>query len=195
MPVKVLVAGTEGPPEYTSSSPLQPPETARPTDTRSGIVKRAMEKTAGKLTRTITPGSRAQLSQSQPSLPATSPKRIFGMSRKGKERSSTDGDGEQHNLRLLWRSHNCRSCDSVIAHSQLVGQEASVRSSGRRKSSSTAPQAEDDSPFITPRSPHFGPTRSLLNIFRGDGSVSTPYMHVTTMFSKYMVRCVPALRR
>ncbi|KAF7792479.1 hypothetical protein EIP86_003520 [Pleurotus ostreatoroseus] len=90
--LKVVAAGAEGPPEYTSSSP---PKTSPPIlspESRIGAVRRAMEKTADKLNRRTSVSAKEQMSQSQPVLPvATNPKRLFSVSRKGKERSSVDG--------------------------------------------------------------------------------------------------------
>lgn len=59
------------------------------------------------------------------------------------------------------------------SQSQFLAPSLGLRPSHRRKTSQTSTHAEDDSPFITPRSPPFGPSRSIMNIFRGDGSVRT----------------------
>lgn len=100
--LKVVGAGVE-PPDYTSSS-SSPPNTyppLSPPESKSGIVRRAMEKTADKLNRRSSVSAKTQMSQSQPALPvATSPKRIFSLSRKGKERSSIDGEGAYHETSL-----------------------------------------------------------------------------------------------
>lgn len=98
-PVKVVVQGVEGPPDY--HQPTQPhPSLQVQSNTLleprpSGIVKRAMERTADKLHRSKSAAVRpSQLSQSQPSLPVgTQHRRVFSLSRKGKERMSADGDG------------------------------------------------------------------------------------------------------
>ena len=63
--------------------------------------------------------------------------------------------------------------ESRTAHSQLLSPVSRPLGHRRKSSQSSSQQADDDSPFITPRSPPFGPSRSFLNIFRGDGSVST----------------------
>lgn len=97
IPIQVVVQGVEGPPDYDQPAPPHPePEPSSLTEPRpSGIVKRAMEKTADKLHRSKSAATRpSQLSQSQPSLPAGSQhKRVFSLSRKGKERMSADGIG------------------------------------------------------------------------------------------------------
>lgn len=91
--VKAIVQGVEGPPNYDPSSPRSPD--GSPTESRSGIVKRAMERTADRLHRSKSASNKAQLSQSQPSLPITGHKRIFSLSsRKGKERVPSEGDGK-----------------------------------------------------------------------------------------------------
>lgn len=90
--VKALVQGVEGPPNYEPPLPKSPAEES-PTEVKGGIVKRAMEKTADRLHRTVSAGNKSQLSQSQPSLPVTGHKRIFSLSRKGKERVTLDGEG------------------------------------------------------------------------------------------------------
>lgn len=175
-PVEAVVQGVEGPPNYDQPRSTQPSSEIQtsPTESRSGLVKRAMEKTADKLHRNKSaPQRTSQLSQSQPSLPmGSSSKRVFSLSRKGKERVSADGHG------ALSLSYEYPSAvpehspdETATAQSQLLG-PVSRPSGHRRKSSSTSGhQADDDSPFITPRSPPFGPSRSFLSIFRGDGSV------------------------
>lgn len=91
-PVKAFVQSVEGPPNYEPSAPKSPTEDS-PTERKSRIVKRAMEKTADKLHRTVSASNKSQLSQSQPSLPVTGHKRIFSLSRKGKEKVQPDGEG------------------------------------------------------------------------------------------------------
>ena len=57
------------------------------TDSKGGVIKRAMEKASDKLGR-----NRPLLSQSQPSLPQSSPGRMLSLSRgKGKERQAQEG--------------------------------------------------------------------------------------------------------
>ena len=121
-PVKALAAGAEGPPNYPSntttttspsSSPLPTPTAAA--ESRSSIVRRAMEKTADKLHRSRSSTAKSvqqqqqqhQLSQSQPALPlSSSPKRnIFSLSRKGKERCSGELDGACLYSGCLYRVH------------------------------------------------------------------------------------------
>ena len=63
--------------------------------------------------------------------------------------------------------------DVAGAQSQALGLPSDARPSGsRRRSTQTTAQADEDSPFIVPRSPRLRPTRSFLSVFRGDGSVS-----------------------
>lgn len=86
--VKAIVQGVEGPPDYEPSSTNSPPA-----DSRGSIVRRAMEKTADRLHGSKSPSSKAQLSQSQPALPLPGHKRMFSLSRKGKEKAAQGGDG------------------------------------------------------------------------------------------------------
>ncbi|KAI0080011.1 hypothetical protein K474DRAFT_1658250 [Panus rudis PR-1116 ss-1] len=140
--LKAYVAATEGPPDYPSGS-------ADASGSRTGLVKRAMDKTADTLNR-----SKSLLSQSQPSLPSISPSRRHLLSRaKGKEKASgNDGLGAAQSHILTPPSSS-----------------SSLLKRGTNRLSSSV--FNDDSPFITPRSPPFGPTRSMFNIFRGDGSM------------------------
>lgn len=85
----------------TGSSPAcpasPPPERRNDTapDSKSRIVKRAIEKTADKLGRSKSLGSKTQLSQSQPALPAQAHKRLFSLSNRsrGKEKSNGTDEG------------------------------------------------------------------------------------------------------
>lgn len=109
---KAVLQGVEGPPGYDQPATV-PSRTSSethtsPTESKSGVVKRAMERTADKLHRSKTSVTGVALSQSQPSLPAGSHKRHFSRSKKGKERLSADGDGTPHSELL---SHAPRSTD------------------------------------------------------------------------------------
>ena len=100
-PVKLIAAPAQGPPNYPTLSAPRTPPILPSSESRSNIVKRAMGKTADRLNRSISLGSKNQMSQSQPSLPvSSSPKRIFSLSRKGKERSTADEDGARIVSRL-----------------------------------------------------------------------------------------------
>ncbi|KAI0343992.1 hypothetical protein BDW22DRAFT_1355240 [Trametopsis cervina] len=152
--VKAIIQGAEGPPDYehTSSKPRLSTG-GSPTESRTSVVRRAVGKTADKLYRSKSPGTPDQLSQSQPAV-SSGTRRMFSLSRKGKERAPPEGEDEP-----------------PTAQSQVLSPTLGLRPSHRRKTSQTSARGDDDSPFITPRSPPFGPSRSILNIFRGDGSM------------------------
>ncbi|EKM60816.1 uncharacterized protein PHACADRAFT_246979, partial [Phanerochaete carnosa HHB-10118-sp] len=102
---KAVLQGVEGPPDYDQPATV-PSRTSSETHTsstesKSGIVKRAMERTADKLHRSKSSVTGASLSQSQPLLPAGSHKRHFSRGKKGKERLSADGDGASRSELLL----------------------------------------------------------------------------------------------
>ncbi|RPD81684.1 hypothetical protein L226DRAFT_577428 [Lentinus tigrinus ALCF2SS1-7] len=119
-------------------------------DSKGRVVKRAMEKTADKLSR-----GKSLLSQSQPALPLPGHRRMFSLTRgKGKERQT---DGEQH-----------------VSRSQvLASPPSSPPLSPRRHPRVSGATGEDDSPFITPSSPSLGPARPESLIFRGFRSMHT----------------------
>ncbi|TCD70641.1 Sterol 3-beta-glucosyltransferase [Steccherinum ochraceum] len=145
----------EGPPEYPSNPSLdRSAELSTSPDARTGIMKRAMGKTADRLSRSRSAGKQTpSMTQSSPALPVSGHRRIFSLNRsKGKEKASTDDD-------------------LTTAQSQLVASPTSPSLPRRLSGRSTVAAQDDDSPFITPRSPPFGPTRSVFNIFRGDGSL------------------------
>lgn len=90
-----LVAGTEGHTNYDAPLPKIEKQDSSAGIAKSGIMQRAMELTADKLSRSKSVGKQSQLSQSQPTLPVPSPghRRIFSLSRKGKERATdTEAD-------------------------------------------------------------------------------------------------------
>lgn len=96
-PLKALVQSTEGPPNYDHGAPKSPAADDALAESKSGIVKRAMGRTADRLHRTVSTGNKTQqMSQSQPALPVAGHKRIFSLSRKGKERAPPDGEGMWH---------------------------------------------------------------------------------------------------
>lgn len=90
--VKVIAQGVEGPPNY--DQPSSPP-IGSPTESKSSFVKRTVERAADKLHRSKSP-SKAQLSQSQPSLSLQghASRSVFHRSSwKGKERAVQGGKG------------------------------------------------------------------------------------------------------
>lgn len=101
-PVNPVVQGVEGPPNYETSHTVPSRSSSEahtsPTESKSGIVKRAMEKTADKLHRSKSAVTKTTLSQSQPSLLAGSHKRVLSRSKKGKERLSADTEGTRVQL-------------------------------------------------------------------------------------------------
>lgn len=107
--IKPVLAPAQGPPDYpTNPAPdsiAEAAAAATTTEARSpGLVKRAMEKAADGLNRGISLGSnlKTQLSQSQPALPVSTPRRIFSLSRaKGKERAT---EGERFCDQDQWRA-------------------------------------------------------------------------------------------
>ncbi|CAL1696325.1 unnamed protein product [Somion occarium] len=146
-PVNAIRNGVE-PFAYPSSSSSESSLQVGASGFNVARVKRVMEKTADTLNR-----SRSLLSQSQPSLPIMpSAHRRFLTRGKGKERASNDDDLSTAQSQTL----------SGITTTSVLR-----RTSGRVPAS----HSNDDSPFITPKSPPFGPTRSMFNIFRGDGSM------------------------
>ncbi|THH29724.1 hypothetical protein EUX98_g4467 [Antrodiella citrinella] len=165
----------EGPPKYPQNVDSDKgADFATSPDARASRVKRAMEKTADKLGRSKSAGNKSPaMTQSQPSLPASGHRRIFSLNRsKGKERASADG------RRFIILSNGSQEISSgerldemATAQSQYITTPTSPSPAGRYTGRSAATAADDDSPFITPRSPPFGPTRSVFNIFRGDGSL------------------------
>ncbi|KAH8100480.1 hypothetical protein BXZ70DRAFT_937353 [Cristinia sonorae] len=149
-----IIQGIEGPPNYSPNAASDSPaDLSTSPDTRTGIMKRAMGKTTDRRSKSIGHKSSA-MSQSQPALPTSGThRRIFSLSRsKGKEKVSADDD-------------------LATAQSQFVTSPSSPTMPRRLSGKAMAVGQEDDSPFITPRSPPFGPTRSVFNIFRGDGSL------------------------
>lgn len=68
--------------------------------------------------------------------------------------------------------NNTLTDETSATQSQLVGTALGLRPFHRPKTSQTSSHGDDDSPFITPRSPPFGPSKSIMNILRGDSSVS-----------------------
>ena len=93
-----IQAAEEPPPDMApppSGPGLTPTPDGSPTEqTRSGIVKRAMEKTADKLSRSRSAPAKPQLSQSQPSISPPGHRRLFSLSRKGKEKLAADDEGK-----------------------------------------------------------------------------------------------------
>jgi hypothetical protein len=63
--------------------------------------------------------------------------------------------------------------ETPATQSQLVGVGLGLRSFHKPQTAQTSSHVDDDSPFITPRSPPFGPSKSIMNILRGDSTVST----------------------
>lgn len=147
--IQPILAVPEGPPEYpanSSGAQLSP---------KRSIVKRAIDKTTDKFQ------SRAQLSQSQPSLPSSQGnRRVFSLTRaKSKERQLNEDEPATSQSSSLSPTHP----PSFLRRLSSGGKQIQV--------TPATPQLEDESPFITPRSPPFGPTKSMFNIFRGDGSM------------------------
>lgn len=182
--VDAVLAGGARPPDYSPpATGIQPGQDASEAF-KGGIVKRAMEKTADKLHRRQSSSSssssgRPQLSQSQPALPGGSPtRRIFTLSRKGKERMPVEGDGAQLHPTSAGHIVSKHGLDETPkAQSQMLSPAPRPDRHRRGSSQTSTTPADDESPFITPRSPPFGPTRSLMNIFRGDGTVSLRRVH------------------
>lgn len=165
--VRVIAQGVEGPPNYDQPPPRSP-------GSPGSFVRRTVERATDKLHRNKSP-SKTQLSQSQPALSLQGPRSVFHRSSwKGKERAIQGGKGKFAQaplcISLTLGSDEVPSIQSQF----LTPPTSSMRPSHRRKVSQTSTHADDDSPFITPRSPPLGPSRSILNIFRGDGSVSIP---------------------
>ncbi|KAH9947944.1 hypothetical protein B0H21DRAFT_690917 [Amylocystis lapponica] len=152
----VNVAGVEGLPKYPAKRNDAVPEPRSP-DSKAGIVKRAMEMTADKLGRSRSVGSK-QISQSQPALPAQSPRRIFSLSSRNRTREKSDLRNDAAAQSQVLLSPSSPPTSSILA---------SLR--GHRRMSSGA--MDDDSPFITPRSPLFGPSKPEQSTFRGQGSM------------------------
>ncbi|KAI0932598.1 hypothetical protein AcW2_001180 [Taiwanofungus camphoratus] len=140
----------------TGSSPAcpasPPPERRNDTapDSKSRIVKRAIEKTADKLGRSKSLGSKTQLSQSQPALPAQAHKRLFSLS----NRSRGDVLASQ--------------VSSVASPPNSASPAPTMR---RRSYLCPSSARDDDSPFIIPRSPALAPSSPELQTFRGNGSM------------------------
>lgn len=184
-PVDAVHAGGAGSSDYSPpATGTQPGQDASAEAFKGGIVKRAMEKTADKLHRrqsssSSSSSSRPQLSQSQPALPGGSPtRRMFTLSRKGKERMPAEGDGAQLYPTSAGHRVSKHGLDETPKSMSQMLSPGVRPSTHRRKTSQTSlAPADDESPFITPRSPPFGPTRSLMNIFRGDGTVSLRAVH------------------
>lgn len=169
-PAHSAVPGIEGPPNYPSDSTEQKSSDVNASGSVSpSFVKRAMD-TADKLNKS----TRSLLSQSQPSLPAISPSRRNIISRgKGKEKA-TSNDGKRLGVRMCMADIHSVVFDRPVADETTTAQPSNPNSVLRRTSGRLAASLmndPNDSPFITPRSPPFGPTRSMFNIFRGDGSV------------------------
>ncbi|KAI0724242.1 hypothetical protein C8T65DRAFT_733888 [Cerioporus squamosus] len=132
-------------------------------DTKGGVVKRAMDKTADRLVR-----GKSLLSQSQPALPPTGHRRMFSLTRgKGKERQT---DGEQ-----------------PISRSQVLSSPpSSPPLSPRKHPRVSGATGEDESPFITPSSPSLGPSHSESRVFPGFRS-----MHAGTQTIIQALQAVP----
>ncbi|CCM01613.1 uncharacterized protein FIBRA_03674 [Fibroporia radiculosa] len=133
------------------------------TESKSRFVKRAIEMTADKLTRSKSAGNKSQLSQSQPSLPAQTPSRILSLRNRGKGKEKSNG------------SSSPGEGDPSDFHSQLLPSprlnERSSATYRRQMRPASSRSKDDDSPFITPRSPSLGPKRPELQTFRGTGSI------------------------
>lgn len=166
----------EGPPNYPpNANPDRPADVSASPDGKSGIMKRAMGRTTEVLSRSKSAGNKAPaMSQSQPSLPVSGHRRIFSLNRgKGKERASADGERSRRICNHGLGQDLTHGVDEIAtAQSQYMPSSASPSLPRRLSGRSALASPDDDSPFITPRSPPFGPTRSVFNIFRGDGSVS-----------------------
>ncbi|TBU64755.1 hypothetical protein BD310DRAFT_284297 [Dichomitus squalens] len=118
-------------------------------DSKGDVAKRVMEKTSDKLGRNM-----PLLSQSQPSLPQSSHRRILSLSRgKGKERQAQ----EEH--------------ESTSRSQQLDTSPSSPPLPSRKQHRVQGATGDDESPFITPTSPSLDPTRPENLIFRGFRSV------------------------
>lgn len=196
---KPVLSPSQGPSDYpTTPPPDRTAETSSPiTETRGGLVKRAMEKAADGLNRSISLGTnlKSQLSQSQPSLPVSTHRRIFSLNRaKGKEQA-TEGERLWPNIGGASRlDHRVYADEQTTAQSQQLSPTSSLPKRAISRALSAA--LDDDSPFITPRSPSIGPTRPVLSIFRGDGSVSEPQHANCSILTPIFItsRCVQAHR-
>ncbi|KAI0651552.1 hypothetical protein C8Q79DRAFT_43404 [Trametes meyenii] len=157
-----------GPPPPTPGSPpstgdpsaIESPESAQtPTVPKDSIAHRALEKTRN------TP----LLSQSQPTLPPQGHRRMFSLTKKGKEKQTHDGD------------------KPTASQSQVLVPPASPPALARRKSHrKAAASGEDESPFITPGSPSLGPSHTESAIWRGFRS-----MHAGTQTFIQALQAVP----
>lgn len=128
-------------------------------DSKSIFVKRAIEVAADKLGRRRSIGAKSQLTQSQPALPASSS--TFSRlrhRRSGKEKANGEGS-----------EGDTATQSQILPSSQLTQGSSSVTRRGLHRFSIRA--RDDDSPFITPRSPSLGPRRPDIGIFRGAGSI------------------------
>ncbi|EMD41640.1 glycosyltransferase family 1 protein [Gelatoporia subvermispora B] len=126
-------------------------------DSRGGIIRRAVGMTADRLGRSGSLG-KAQLSQSQPTLPTQAPRRLLSLSNKakGKEKAHTT-DSAVH------------EGDTPAASTQTSTSLAPTLAAAYRRKQHTSTTGEEDSPFITPGSPPLGPSRP--DLFRGFGSM------------------------
>lgn len=88
--------GSDGTTSSNSTSSTTDGRIESATDLRSGLVKRAIGMTADRLGRSKSLG-KAQLSQSQPTLPTQPPKRLLSISNRGK--------GKEKALSSDWTGH------------------------------------------------------------------------------------------
>ncbi|KAI0670202.1 hypothetical protein C8Q78DRAFT_174503 [Trametes maxima] len=147
---------TPGSPPNSADSPtINSPESAQtPTAPKDSITHRTLENT---------------LSQSQPALPHQGHRRMFSLTRKGKEKQTHDGDRP------------------TTSQSQVLTSSASPPAPVRHKSHrKAAASREDESPFITPGSPSLGPSHTESAIWRGFRS-----MHAGTQTFIQALQAVP----
>lgn len=145
------------------------------TQDKANVVRRVMEKTADKLNRSKSLERRGP--QGPSSKQPASPRRVFSLTRKGKEKQPVD-DGAFHHASLDLICAHTFHCHLMCAYK--------ARSSTRSKRSSpSTPSEPDESPFIRPPSPTHLPRRPSLQPFTGDGSVSTCsfYSYIFSMCS------------
>ncbi|KAK7064572.1 sterol 3-beta-glucosyltransferase [Favolaschia claudopus] len=150
LPPSSSVVVNDTSPEALGMAESKESETSR---SRVKRLSNTMEKTVNKLGRSLS-GKASSSSPGSPSpvkstgSPSSRHKRLFSLSRKGKERAE----------------------DDMLSPPS----SASTPSASRPSSPMRVPHASDapdDSPFITPPSPTLAPSRPSLSAFRGDGSM------------------------